>query len=1234
MNNSPATRPSGRRRESLDVLQSRDPLSPSNNNRYSKDESGISSPPPSLLRRKTDFKESSGQVAEHKDAESNRQSADSSSPFGSLKRTSTGPVNANLSGPSSPWSNAPQSAGFVPKGAFGSFAAVDSSASEKRPGFSSFRSESRFKGLMNASSSENIGSGIKEKTSQSNLEKLTESADEQPSSKWPSNRRSVHNQNKDAFPDDEDMPAGSAALGGEDASPPLPQSRYRNPDQQASYDDIGFSSVGMSSEMPPFREMMQRREMTYHQTPQPNKSIMQTNEPMSPTDTNPYQSPEGERAVPNEIDREDHDFPGAQFHGGPGFGSPTRNFPNQFDSLDRSQSSSTSASKPFSNLGGLGNMSGLGSGNPWSAAPGAIGTPSRAQPAQTPGFGEPPFSNFGDLNSQAGAFGGSGFFGTAGHPGNAGVVGRGSRLGSLFPNSTHDHSLNEGQRQEAMYRDSGDVFSPRDSGYVGGSRDVEGSHIRGGQSEDRASTEKRVSGHQHFSSLEKDPNQPPNSALGPSPFSGAPSNPGYFARAQEQEGPSNQLPASQQRQMVMPDRMRWIYRDPQGAMQGPWSGLEMHDWYKAGFFSPELQVRKQEDQDYEPLAQLIRRIGNSREPFLVPQIGIPHGDPKPSNTAVPGGTGTPSGAQPSSAQPPFASSFPSFGTTLTAEQQNALERRKQEEQYLMARQKEYLAQQQVYLKQMHMQGGIHGQQLHHQSSGQSLHSQPSFGSITSPPTFQGPGQGPNQPPAAMPGFFDGSMRGGGPLGVENSGATREEDMPGYMERLNIGRANQLPFQSSHGLDHQQQVNAMLQERARLAREQEQYETLHRNNEDARATAERLEQYKHLRAQEGDQQLPQPGPAGTHGSHPQGPQQSSEDEYEEQFQPQPELSTSESLSLSEQVQKAAAKQPSAVQPQSPWAKVETGMPQPLPPPQSASPMPAPTPQRNRQSVAEALNAESQSPSQTDSLDTPSATVAPWAKENNETTKGPSLKEIQEMEAQKAAQREEIQAAARRAVAEHERFSQQNQVSTAVPTPGLPSSANWASGVPPAIPAATGGSAWTRSSGGKPAVATPVPAAKKTLAQIQKEEEARKNRVAAAAAAAANASSSSSSNIAATAGGKRYADLAGKAGQPASIATNAAWTTVGAGGKVKTPTASTPTIVPRTNSGHGVQASTSVTKPKLATPTSAKTNQQTAYEELQKWTKAYLSKGLDSKIPRKSFCSRPHSHSAPYLEGFQI
>ena len=641
----------------------------------------------------------------------------------------------------------------------------------------------------------------------------------------------------------------------------------------------------------------------------------------------------------------------------------------------------------------------------------------------------------------------------------------------------------------------------------------------------------------------------------------------------------------------------------------------MHDWYKAGFFSPELQVKKLEDADYEPLAQLIRRIGNSREPFLVPQIGIPHGSsaPQPSVTATAPAT-TPSTAQSSSAQPPFASSFPSFGTTLTAEQQNALERRKQEEQYLMARQKEHLAQHQVIMKQqMHMQGGIHAQQLHHQSSGQSLHSQPSFGSITSPSGYQpSPAQGAIQPPPSIPGFFEAPPRNAGPLGTESLGSVREEDLPGFMERLQMGRGGQLPFGSGHTMDHQQQVNAMLQERVRQQREQEQFEALHRGD-DPRGTVERLEHYQQLRAQEEEKMYQQQGAIG-------GGRQPGQQQMQEQYQDQPQHSfekrAPEQLSLSEQVQKAAAKQPAqAQQPQSPWAKVDTGMPQPFPPPQSSSPMPAPTPQRNRQSVADALNAESQSPSGTDSVETPSAAIAPWAKETNEGSKGPSLKEIQAMEAKQAAQHEEIQAAARRAVLEQERMNQKSQ--PVAPAPGLPSSANWASSVSPVIPVSAGASAWAKPASGKPTVATPVSGAKKTLAQIQKEEEARKNR-AAAAAAAANATSTNA-NAPPIAGGKRYADLASKNAPPQNP-NNAAWTTVGASGKAKTPAPASAGTA-RTVNGNTSQPPPTTLKAKVVAPGTARatSTQQNANDEFQKWTRNALSKGLNVGINSQSTIS---------------
>ena len=276
------------------------------------------------------------------------------------------------------------------------------------------------------------------------------------------------------------------------------------------------------------------------------------------------------------------------------------------------------------------------------------------------------------------------------------------------------------------------------------------------------------------------------------------------------------------------------------------------------------------------------------------------------------------------------------------------------------------------------------------------------------------------------------------------------------------------------------------------------------------------------------------------------------------------------------------------------------------------MPAPTPQRNRQSVADALNAESQSPSNADSVETPSAALAPWAKERDEASKGPSLKEIQAMEAKKAAQQEEIAAAARRALAEQERLNHHSQ--PVAPAPGLPSSANWASSISPAIPTTTGASPWAKPATGKPAVATPVAGARKTLAQIQKEEENKKNRQAAAQAAAA---ANLASTAAPAAGGKRYADLASKPTPLAPQTGNAAWTTVGAGGKVKTPTTPAPSLTTRTASGGIVQPLAAASKPKPTISTSkVPANQQHANEEFHKWTKSALGHGLNPNIPGNS------------------
>ena len=643
-------------------------------------------------------------------------------------------------------------------------------------------------------------------------------------------------------------------------------------------------------------------------------------------------------------------------------------------------------------------------------------------------------------------------------------------------------------------------------------------------------------------------------------------------------------------------------------------------------------MKKVEETDYEPLAQLIRRIGNSREPFLVPQIGIPHGATNPLGPSALSLNfpGPPTG----SAQPPFASSFPSFGTTLTADQQNKLEQRKQEEQFLMARQKEHLVQQQVFLKQMQMQGMSHGmaqQQLHHHSSAHSLQSQPSYGSIASPTGIQpSPGQMPIQPPGPLPGFFDAQMR-PGPLApgapTDPMLSNRDFDMNTAFDRMNVGRSSGPQYQGpgqgqQDPLTHQQQVAAAMQDRARLQKEQEQADATQGAFDDRWENAERLAQFHQLRMQDSDQHI---GPVG-------GP---SHRDVIPEAQNEP-LTSSDNAMAPSAFEHFKGPAPTRLEEQH-LAPLQAQPAQTsAPPAPSISPLPAPAARRTRVDMADNLTAESSSRSQTPQ-DTPTTALAPWAKDNaDHGPKGPSLKEIQEAEARKTAQREELAAAARRAQAEQERLIASQ---APAPAPGLPLSANWANnnngGSPVSSSAPNGPSAWAKPLAGK----VPTPAAgqtKKTLAQIQKEEETKKkNRAAAAAATAAStASGAAAASPVAGSGGKRYANLAGKVPAPVANTAGSAWTTVGASGKAKqlaataspVPAAASPVI--RSVSGNATAANiaSASLKTKAAAPTRNAVGgpvTSTAQDEFRKWIKAALGKGLSST----NLSSRPPLYPSP-------
>jgi len=1256
-----STRPGNRRRDTSDSypFPGTSHVSPVTS-RFSRDESTAATPPPALLRRKTDFKESDVPF----DEKEKEKAADSNIPFGGLKRSTTGGLTTSTNTSASPWSNT-QGSSFSPMGSFGSFAMGSGTGStsvtgDKRPALGGMRSGSRFKDLMSKDFSD------EKRDEQASLPNLGVIADQDQQGLFANENRPT-SKDTDPFQEDE-LRGGSAALGGGlDMSPPRSRAFPGFGGlRQESREDSAFGAFGMTSDTVPFPGIATHRDLS-HQTPQQRTEPML--EPMSPTDTNPFQSPENDKSEPDDLEQEGVDIQHAPLpglggfgvdHGLPGLGG-FGNFGRGSGSLeaaasDRSQTSSAGA-RGIPGFGStLSGLPGLGGPSPWSAAPGSIGTPTRDRSGVGGPFGESLFSSTGDglaglgSSSLLGATGGPASIGT-------GTIGRsGGRLGAGFPPTIQDQfrggdsgpqSIDDGliegmDRQQGLLGTIGrGTFGPSAIGPSAAARDESPFRSGRGVFDDGFGAASR--GPDPSSSMGLPIassfclNQTSISMQQPIPAT-APQQPFPGQRGAQSQPPqqassvtspsSSQPPVAQVRQMVMPDRMKWVYKDPEGNTQGPFSGLEMHDWYKAGFFTPELLIKKVEDPEYEPLAQLIRRIGNSREPFLVPQIGIPHEPPVNQRNW----TGTVTGPAPGGGQAPFPNNFPSFGTTLTAEQQNALERRKQEEQYLMARQKEHLAQQQILMRQQ-MQMQLHGpapnapSSLHHHSSAHSLHSQPSFGSITSPGGYQAsPTQGPvlGGPPA--PGFFEGSFP-AGPAGLRNTGPDalpdiREEELPGFMERLNQARQAQgqtagSTLMQQHASDsaHAQQVQQMMVDRARLQGEQDAQQPP--TNLEHERMFERLQQFQELRAQdelESNIELTQldvlPPPLSQQS---QPILESVQTDLQQSIEASMVAKHVDQPSLTEQVQKAQSAKDKAQK--TVWNQVDPATMLPIARQDTNSPMPAPIAQR-KSNVAETLAAESCSPSQTPSAETLSASLAPWAKETIEAPKGPSLKEIQDMEAKKAAQQEELAAAARKAAFEKE-LAQAAAASATQPTPGLPSTSTWANSQSPSGPTSTTSSVWAKANVGKPGAALPS-STKKTLAQIQKEEEARKQKLAIASQTVQSPGSNAPPGLSS---GKTYAGLAGKNVPVAVPTTGGAWTTVGAGGKVKTPTVPIPSGPARAVSGDTVSmaaatAAGAPAKPKgpqrsttLGSQSASKTN---ALDEFKKWAANELKPHLNRDI----------------------
>ncbi|XP_076361574.1 uncharacterized protein LOC143252777 [Tachypleus tridentatus] len=61
------------------------------------------------------------------------------------------------------------------------------------------------------------------------------------------------------------------------------------------------------------------------------------------------------------------------------------------------------------------------------------------------------------------------------------------------------------------------------------------------------------------------------------------------------------------------DAYKWFYRDPQGRIQGPFTSPEMLEWFRMGYFSMALMVRRGCDERFAQLGELIKSW--NRVPF-------------------------------------------------------------------------------------------------------------------------------------------------------------------------------------------------------------------------------------------------------------------------------------------------------------------------------------------------------------------------------------------------------------------------------------------------------------------------------------------------------------------------------------------------------------------------------------------------------------------------------------------
>lgn len=70
--------------------------------------------------------------------------------------------------------------------------------------------------------------------------------------------------------------------------------------------------------------------------------------------------------------------------------------------------------------------------------------------------------------------------------------------------------------------------------------------------------------------------------------------------------------------LIQPSEIQWLYLDPSGSEQGPFSGDVMQEWLSEGYLHLDLRIRRSEETLFQKLSEFCEKLQNFTFPFKVP----------------------------------------------------------------------------------------------------------------------------------------------------------------------------------------------------------------------------------------------------------------------------------------------------------------------------------------------------------------------------------------------------------------------------------------------------------------------------------------------------------------------------------------------------------------------------------------------------------------------------------------